>query len=394
MPYFKPRRRNACTTVAERIAPVAPSGWPRVADHRQRLGGERLVQLDPVDVLQLQAGVAQRDRNRFLRSDAHDLGRHAANGEGDEARQRLQVEALYRPCARQQQRTGAVRGLRAVAGGHAALGGERRLQLGQRLCTGVGARTFVECDAALFGFEFMRAQVGDLLEDLERRDFVAEFAGLLRGDRALVRGQCELVLRLARDFPALSDLFRRNAHAERDAHILVGIEDVRVERRLVARHRHHAHRFDAAGQHDVGLAHADPVGRDRDCIQTGRAVAVHRDATHRVGQPCQQRGIARDVHALLALRKGAADHGVLDRGRIERWHLSDRRPDRRHQQIVRPNRAQRAPGRLAHRRAGRRHHERFFQILQHDWRLLSYAPACRSATSPSSAPETSDVQPA
>ncbi len=28
MPYFRFLRRNACTTVAERIAPVAPSGWP------------------------------------------------------------------------------------------------------------------------------------------------------------------------------------------------------------------------------------------------------------------------------------------------------------------------------------------------------------------------------
>ncbi len=29
MPYFSRWRRRACTTVAARIAPVAPSGWPR-----------------------------------------------------------------------------------------------------------------------------------------------------------------------------------------------------------------------------------------------------------------------------------------------------------------------------------------------------------------------------
>ncbi len=29
MPYFRLLRRRACTTVAARIAPVAPSGWPR-----------------------------------------------------------------------------------------------------------------------------------------------------------------------------------------------------------------------------------------------------------------------------------------------------------------------------------------------------------------------------
>src|SRR5690349_2620452 len=45
-------------------------------DDRERLRRERLVQLEPVHVVDLQAGIAQRGRNRLDRADAHDLGRH------------------------------------------------------------------------------------------------------------------------------------------------------------------------------------------------------------------------------------------------------------------------------------------------------------------------------
>ena len=90
-------------------------------DHRQRLRGERLVQLDPADVADLQPGVAQRRGDGLDRADAHDLRRHAPRGEADEARQRLQVVLLDGFLAGQDQRAGAVARLRAVAGRDAAL---------------------------------------------------------------------------------------------------------------------------------------------------------------------------------------------------------------------------------------------------------------------------------
>src|SRR5213593_300066 len=98
-------------------------------DHRQRLCREGLVQLDPVDLVLRQTRVLQRGGDRLDRADAHDLGRHAARGEADEARQRLQVELLDGLLAGEDQRAGAVAGLRAVAGRDAALGGEHGLEL-------------------------------------------------------------------------------------------------------------------------------------------------------------------------------------------------------------------------------------------------------------------------
>src|SRR5450432_3481148 len=63
-------------------------------DHRQRLRRARLVELDPADVGERQTGVLQRRGNRLDRTDPHDLGRHAARREADEAGQRLEVELL------------------------------------------------------------------------------------------------------------------------------------------------------------------------------------------------------------------------------------------------------------------------------------------------------------
>ena len=110
MPYFFLCRRSPCTSVAARIAPVAPSGWPsaiappsgltfariepEVLDHRERLRRERLVQLDPVDVVEPEPGLLQHLRDRLDRADAHDLRRHARHREADEAAERRRLNCF------------------------------------------------------------------------------------------------------------------------------------------------------------------------------------------------------------------------------------------------------------------------------------------------------------
>jgi hypothetical protein len=139
MPYFSCRRRSACTTVAARIAPVAPSGWPErdraahridlrriepeVLDHRQACAANASFSSIQSMILLAQAGRLQRGRDRLLGPDAHDVGRHATHRERHEARQRRQRELLQDALADHDQRTGAVGGLRAVAGGDAAQAG-------------------------------------------------------------------------------------------------------------------------------------------------------------------------------------------------------------------------------------------------------------------------------
>ena len=317
-------------------------------DHRQRLRGEGFVQLDPADVGEVQAGIAERRGNRLDRPDAHDLGRHAARREADEARQRLEVVLLDRLLAREDQRAGAVAGLRAVARGDAALGGEHGLEPGQAFERRVGARALVELDGAGLRALLAGRQVGKAVDDLDRRDLVGELARLLGLQCTQVRLERERVLRFAADLPLRRDLLGRQAHAVGDADVLVPGQDLGVERRLVAAHRHEAHRLGAAGDEHVGLADADAIGGHLDGGDPRGAEAVHRHAGHRV----RQRELSRDachVHALLGLGERAADDRVLDRLRIQRRHLRQRAADRRDQQVVGPCVPEVAPARPADR---------------------------------------------
>ena len=88
-----PRWSSSRAAVSASRAPLIPSGWPRamapplgftcsassgrprLAQHREGLRGERLVQLDHVDVGHLDPGAVEQLAGRRHRADAHDPGR-------------------------------------------------------------------------------------------------------------------------------------------------------------------------------------------------------------------------------------------------------------------------------------------------------------------------------
>ncbi len=104
---------------------------PQRVHHRQRLRGKSLVQLDPVDVVLLESGIAQRRWYCLDGANAHDLRRHTLGGKTHIARQRFQAKLLDCFFAGQDQGPGAVRGLRTVARRDRAACGKRRLELDQ-----------------------------------------------------------------------------------------------------------------------------------------------------------------------------------------------------------------------------------------------------------------------
>ena len=194
---------------------------PQGVDDRQRLGGKGLVQLKPVDGVLLQAGMAQRGRNRLDGADAHDVRRHAARGVADKAGEWFEPEALDRTLAGQNQGTCAVRGLRAVARRDRAARREHRAQLGQALDGGVGARALVQAHQAA-GFQHLAGgQVGGAVHHLHRGDLVLELAGRHGCQRALVRGQGKLVLRLPAHLPLGGHFLGGQAHAVGDANVVI-----------------------------------------------------------------------------------------------------------------------------------------------------------------------------
>ena len=325
--------------------------------------------------------MAQRGRNRLDGADAHDVRRHAARGVADKAGEWFEPEALDRTLAGQNQGTCAVRGLRAVARRDRAARREHRAQLGQALDGGVGARALVQADQPA-GFEHLAGgQIRGAVHHLHRSDLVLELAGRHGCQRALVRGQGKLVLRLPAHLPLGGHFLGGQAHAVGDANVVVIAKHGRRERGRVAHHRHHAHALHAGGDHHISLAHANAVGRHLHRAQARGAKAVHRDAAHAVRQASQHGGHAGHVQALLCFWDGAAANDVFDAGRIQPGRLCQHRLQRLDQQVVRAQVAQRAPVRAADRRARGRDDVGVLYLFHVELRV-SCAAACRWTSCP------------
>ena len=115
------QRRDAALQVAllqrveqrrQHAAPLEPIAWPsatappltltlrridaELVEHRDRLHGERFVQLEQIDVLQLPADLLGDAAHGFDRRHQHELRRQAARRLADDARQRREAERLAR----------------------------------------------------------------------------------------------------------------------------------------------------------------------------------------------------------------------------------------------------------------------------------------------------------
>ena len=180
---------------------------------------------------------------------------------------------------------------------------ERRLELAERLDRRAGADELVVVEDDV------------VVEVLDRDDGVGELALVARGGGALLRAGGVRV-----DVLAAELLDRRDE---------VGADALRDERRVVVRlgvhrpgaavgaHRHARHRLDAAGEDEVLPAGGDLLRGDVDGLEARGAEAVELDAGDGVGQAGLDRGGLGDVGALVADRRDAAEHDVVDAVRVE-----------------------------------------------------------------------------
>ena len=157
-----PVRFSSYRALIVRMQPVAPIGWPsemplplglvrsggssRPAAHRQRLGRERLVDLEHVDVFQAQAGLLEQRLHRRHRADAHVLRVHAGVAVGHQPAHRLQAALLGQAALHQHHRRRRVVDARGVAGRHGAVRIEHRLQPGQLFRRAVAADRLVDLE--------------------------------------------------------------------------------------------------------------------------------------------------------------------------------------------------------------------------------------------------------
>ena len=213
--------------------PVAPTGWPSempeplglsrssvgvdlpLAQAGEHLGGERLVELDQVDLVEGEPGAVEGRGGRGDRADAHHLGADAGDGPRLQGEQRAQPAALGLLAGGHDAHRGAVVLAAGVAGGDGGLGVDllaHRPQRGQLLEGGLGAGVLVAVDDDV--------GLAAAARDGDRHELVGEPAGLVGGAGPLLGADRELVLLLARDVVLAAQVLGRLEHAAGDRVVL------------------------------------------------------------------------------------------------------------------------------------------------------------------------------
>ncbi len=302
------------------VRPLVVGGAEAPLPHDgQRLRGERLVELDEVDIAQLQPGFGKCALGGRYRADAHHVGRHTRDGPRHQSHQRSEAEF-----------GGPLRGGHQTHGRRvvlaAGIAGRNRcvwiileqngFELAQRFHRGVGARVLVGVDHLLA----TAAAHGD------RNDLLGQNAVLLRGHRTLVRRHRELVLFLTRDVVLAAQVLRGLQHAA--GHRVVAAAGGGASARQPVVHLHAtagtapahvggiegdvAHALRAAGNHEIVVAGMDLQARLDDRLQARAAAAVDLHAGHRHRQSGIKADDASDRRG-LAVGIAVAENDILHR---------------------------------------------------------------------------------
>ena len=137
-----------------------------------------------------------------------------------------------------------------------------------------------------------------------------------------MRSVGEGVLIFARYVPLRSHVFGGNTHAIGDGDMVV-LEHRGRHSDLVAHHRHHAHRFGACCDHQIGFAQTDAVSCQSDGLQAGGTESVDGLRRYRLRQAGQQGTDTCHIHALFAFGHGATDDDVIDALGVDARGLRD-----------------------------------------------------------------------
>ena len=290
--------------------PEAPSGCPiaiappltltisgielaPLGQARERLGGERLVELDGGDVAPADPGARERAVGGLHRADPEHVGVDRVHAAPGDPRERLAAEPLAGGRVADPQRAGAVVERGGVARGDRPVLRERRPELRELLHRAVRPQVLVARELGV--------RHGD--------DPVVVEAALPRGGRPLVAADREGVLRVAPDLVDPRELL--GARAERDRPLLGhrGVHEPPAERRGVQRlvavreaalglehdPRRARHRLDAADEHERRVAGLDRAARQHRRVQRGAAQPVdgraraRSSAAPRAGPPSARR---------------------------------------------------------------------------------------------------------
>ena len=220
------RRRISWAIVARIRAPVAPTGWPNEIPEplglsrssvgstfhsrraREHLGGEGLVELDDVDLVQGEAGPLQGGGGGRDGTDAHHIGADAGDGPRPEREQWPQAPALGLVAGGHDAHRGAVILAACVAGGDGRLGVDLqtdRPQGGQVLEGRLGTRVLVAVDHEV--------RLASPPGDRHRDQLVGEAARIVGRAGTPLRPHRQLVLLFAGDGVLPAQVLGRLQHS-------------------------------------------------------------------------------------------------------------------------------------------------------------------------------------
>src|ERR1019366_4860392 len=181
------------------------------------LGGERLVDLDDVDVADRHSRVLEQLLYRRDRPDAHDLGANRRDRRGDDARLRREAAVTGAFLGHDQERRRPVVERAGVAGSHRAALLERRAQGAELLERRTRARAVVLPDHLLGHVDLVALAVLVLVRGRRHRhDLPVEVPGGLRLHGARLGNDGPFGLSLAADVVLLGHVLSGEAHRDVD----------------------------------------------------------------------------------------------------------------------------------------------------------------------------------
>jgi hypothetical protein len=278
-------------------------GDAEVVEEGEDLHGEGLVQLEQADVLDRQAGRAQRPLGRRDGAHAHDLRLDPGEAVADQAHLLGQAELVGDLLGGDDAGRRAVVEPGGVAGGDVAVRAERRLERREVLEGRAGAGRLV------------RRREAPALVDRAGRDLdeVGLDAALGVGLRDLLLARHgEGVAALLRDVGvAVVQVLGGRAHDQRRGVDQLLGQEARVGVDALA-HRVAPHVLDAARDGDVVRAERDTCGDGGHRGHRAGAHAVDGEPGHRLRQAGQQRRRAAEGQALVADLRGRGDRHLVD----------------------------------------------------------------------------------
>ena len=281
---------------------------------RQRLHGERLVQLDGGDVGPCDPRALQRPVRRLHGGVSEQLRVERGHSPSGDTGDRVGADPCGGGTRAEQDGRGAVTQRGGVAGRDDTVGAEDGLEPGELLGRGAGADALVPVEGGALGVH------GDGHDQLVVETRVPGVVGEVVGAGG------EGVLALAGDGEAVGELFVRLAQGDGPllGHALV--DQSPAERGGHGRHvtggerprglgqdpGGPGHRLDPAGEHDVRVAGLDGAGGDDGGVQGGPAQTVDGRGRHRGRQSRQEYGHPADVPVVLTGAVGVAPDDVAD----------------------------------------------------------------------------------